>query len=107
LRKRNVPLRTGVCGNGRDSTSCDRRSSNAGGLRTDGVPTLTRPRQRDALALAEQSLRLALDGWRRRNPPELVAVDVQAALDHIGSITGAVTSEDVLDRIFSEFCIGK
>ena len=38
---------------------------------------------------------------------DLVAVDVQDAVDHVGSITGIVTSEDVLDRIFSEFCIGK
>jgi len=40
-------------------------------------------------------------------PADLVAVDVQAALDYIGSVTGVVTSEDILDAIFSEFCIGK
>ena len=40
-------------------------------------------------------------------PLDLVAVDLHAALDHIGEITGHVTSEDILDQIFREFCIGK
>jgi tRNA modification GTPase len=52
-------------------------------------------------------LRLARQSLGDARPPDLVAVDVQDALDHVGTITGAVTSEDVLDRIFSEFCIGK
>jgi len=34
-------------------------------------------------------------------------VDLQAALDHVGAVTGLVTSEDVLDAVFREFCIGK
>ncbi len=38
---------------------------------------------------------------------DLTAVDVQAALDHLGDIVGLTTTEDVLDRIFAEFCIGK
>jgi len=73
----------------------------------DGLPVLTTARQCDALGKARESLALALDGLQRGAAPELIAVDVQAALDHIGSVTGIVTSEDVLDRIFREFCIGK
>ena len=34
-------------------------------------------------------------------------MDLRAAVDALGEITGAVTTEDILDRIFSEFCIGK
>ena len=70
-------------------------------------PTITLVRHRDALERVAESLELALEGVRGRLAPELVAVDVQNAADHIGSITGTITSEDVLDRIFSEFCIGK
>ena len=73
----------------------------------DGLPALTTARQRDALLKARESLAQALDGLRRGVAPELVAVDAQAALDHIGSVTGVVTSEEILDAIFREFCIGK
>ena len=38
---------------------------------------------------------------------ELVAVDLRAALNAFGEIVGETTSEDLLTRIFSEFCIGK
>ena len=38
---------------------------------------------------------------------DLLAVDVQSALDHLGDIIGLTTSEDILDEIFSRFCIGK
>ena len=73
-------------------------------LRTASV---TSSRQHDALFKVRESLCHALDAVRDTLPPDLVAVDVQAALDHIGTVTGQVTSEDVLDTIFREFCIGK
>lgn len=38
---------------------------------------------------------------------ELLAVDLRAALDHLGEVVGAVYTDDLLDRIFSKFCIGK
>ncbi len=38
---------------------------------------------------------------------DLIAVDLQAALDHLGDIVGLTTPEDVLDTLFSRFCIGK
>ena len=40
-------------------------------------------------------------------PADLVAVDLQAALDHLGDIVGLTTPDDVLDALFSRFCIGK
>jgi tRNA modification GTPase len=38
---------------------------------------------------------------------EFVAADLRRAADALGEITGAISTEDILDRIFSEFCIGK
>jgi tRNA modification GTPase len=38
---------------------------------------------------------------------ELIAMDLRAAIDALGEITGAVSTDDILDRIFKEFCIGK
>ena len=68
---------------------------------------VTHVRHRDALVKAELSLRQAQNGLRNGIPLDLVAVDLHVALDHIGEITGHVNSEDILDRIFRDFCIGK
>jgi tRNA modification GTPase len=40
-------------------------------------------------------------------PLEIAAMYLREALDNIGAITGVVTTEDILNKIFSEFCIGK
>ena len=41
------------------------------------------------------------------DPPEVLALELRAALEQLGSIVGAVYTDDLLDRIFSRFCIGK
>jgi tRNA modification GTPase len=74
---------------------------------TENGPVLTNLRHVDALSKALESLRLARESITNHRPPDLVAVDVQDAIDHIGEVTGAITNDDVLDRVFSEFCIGK
>jgi tRNA modification GTPase len=43
----------------------------------------------------------------RADAPELTALELKSALAAVGEITGAVDTEDVLDKIFSNFCIGK
>ncbi len=40
-------------------------------------------------------------------PPELLALELREALHQLGEMVGAVHTEDLLDRIFSRFCIGK
>src|SRR5262249_50557516 len=78
-----------------------------GGAIPENYPVLTSVRHRDALLKAGESLHLARESICDGRPADLVAVDVQDSLDYVGGITGAVTSEEVLDRIFGEFCIGK
>ena len=39
--------------------------------------------------------------------PELVAADVRQALDHLGTLVGEVVTDDILDQLFNQFCIGK
>lgn len=68
---------------------------------------VTRLRHRASLERARGALDEALHALHRQVPGECVALDLRAALDALGEITGAVSTEDLLDRIFQEFCIGK
>lgn len=67
------------------------------------TPSLTRARHRDALNHTLQSLARV----EHAELPELAAEDMRLALRHLGSITGRVDVEDLLDMIFRDFCIGK
>jgi tRNA modification GTPase len=78
----------------------------AGGEVTNDI-IISRERHRNALACAREALNAALDSLRRRMPPEIVAVDITLAAESLGLITGEVSTEDVLDAIFREFCVGK
>lgn len=71
------------------------------------APVVTVLRHREALERARASLLLARQSLAGGTPIDVAAVDIQAAVEHIGSITGEVTTEEVLDRIFREFCVGK
>jgi tRNA modification GTPase len=67
------------------------------------APSLTRARHREALGEAKEALARALAALL----PELAAEDLRLALRALGRITGRVSAEDLLDVIFSDFCIGK
>ncbi len=79
------------------------------GEKTGTVPQVApNLRQKMALEKAKEALIQALSHLRSPNVlPELVAVDLRDALSHLGEITGEATTEDLLDRIFSQFCLGK
>jgi tRNA modification GTPase len=68
---------------------------------------VTNVRHRDALRRAAESLSQALESVQGGMAGELVSIDVRAAADSLGEITGAITTDEILGRIFSEFCIGK
>jgi tRNA modification GTPase len=72
----------------------------------EGV-VVTSERQRARLVLAAQSLQRASSQIIAGAPPELVAVDLRAALQALAEITGEEVGEDMLDELFSRFCIGK
>jgi tRNA modification GTPase len=54
-----------------------------------------------------ESLREAHALTANCEPPELLALALRGAIDALGEMTGAVYTNDLLDRIFSRFCIGK
>ncbi len=64
-------------------------------------------RHYEALLRAEEALRRALAGLRSRVTADWLAVDIRHALRYLGEITGEVGVEDLLENIFSKFCIGK
>lgn len=68
---------------------------------------VTNARHAAALAEGSAALRRAIAGLTDGIPTDLVAQDVREALHHLGLITGAVTTPDLLTTIFSRFCIGK
>jgi len=73
---------------------------------SDGL-IITNVRHRLALERAVSCLDEALASVGGGIQPEFVAVDLRGAADALGEIVGVVTTDDILDRIFSEFCIGK
>lgn len=61
----------------------------------------------EGLSLCKQSIKDAITCIDQNLPAELLAVDIRKAIYALGTITGQVTTEEILDDIFSKFCIGK
>jgi tRNA modification GTPase len=68
---------------------------------------LTSERQYDAISQAETALGAACEGLESQVPHEMILMDLYRALEFLGELTGEVVTEDILDKIFSTFCIGK
>jgi tRNA modification GTPase len=67
----------------------------------------TAARCRESLHLAAEGLRRALDIVDQTAGEELVAVEIRVALEELGKVVGAVYTDDMLDCVFSRFCVGK
>lgn len=68
---------------------------------------LTDLRHKECLEKCNKHIEAFLKLLETDESPEFLAIDIRAALDSLGEITGEVTTEDILGRIFSKFCIGK
>jgi len=67
-------------------------------------------RHQDCLARALNDLDQAAAGFTEQgqsSQPEVIALELRSALDHVGEIVGQVDAEEILGEIFSSFCIGK
>jgi tRNA modification GTPase len=115
------------------STQCDKRSpveQSASWLRTSAVSgqglaqlktalaehvrQRTQPALAPSLSRCRHHVETSLAHLRRAHhivlfgdPPELLALEIRGALDQLGEMVGAVYTDDLLDRVFSRFCIGK
>lgn len=78
------------------------------GSRPDGQDVVVEStRQRDELARASRALEAAATLAQQEVPLDIVAVELGEALEALGSLTGEVASSDILEKIFSGFCVGK
>lgn len=68
---------------------------------------ITNARQAQALAAAAQSAAAVRTALLTNIPADLIAIDIRQTIDHLSSITGAITSDTLLHTIFSRFCVGK
>jgi tRNA modification GTPase len=112
------------------STKCDRHAPAPGWLATSAVTgagleslrdflkqqleTRRQPPLAPSLSRCRHHVQASLESLRRAQtlvldaePAELLAVELRGALEELGALVGAIYTDDLLDRIFSRFCIGK
>ena len=78
-----------------------------GTVTTADTPLVSNSRHQASLTEALDYVRAAERGHSDGLSPDLVAIDVREAVDALGEITGETATEDLLEAIFSNFCIGK
>lgn len=79
----------------------------SGSITAEMAQVTINSRHQDALKRGSASLRLALDALRGNASLEFVALDLRQGIAAVGEIVGKTTTEDLLDAVFSQFCIGK
>lgn len=79
----------------------------SGASKIDGAAVVVRGRHEDLLKAAKEALLRASESLKDNMSIEFVALDLKGALNVLGEILGICAPEEVLDRIFKDFCIGK
>lgn len=105
-----APLRVSLLGEARPDALMEALAALARArLATGGGEgaVLTRARHRAAVSKAQASLTRAWESAQRGLGHELVALDLREALDALGEVLGKTRADDILARIFAEFCVGK
>ena len=74
---------------------------------TEDTEFITNKRQQECLLKCRESLERAISATKIRELQDLISIDVKAALLALDEITGEVITDEILDNIFSHFCIGK
>lgn len=106
-------LRAVVATSAHTGAGVDRLARTVAEVLLGGAPStgdahlVSNPRHRDALERALRHLETAAAGYRAGLPTDLMGGDLTVALNALGEITGESIGDDLLDVIFSRFCIGK
>jgi len=72
-----------------------------------GETVVTNARHYAGLRSTRDALQRAIEGLETKVSGDLLAQDLREALHHLGELTGTISSDDLLEQIFSRFCIGK
>lgn len=80
---------------------------NIGELSKSKKPVITNARQKAALKLADEALMRAISVIGEGLPQDLATLDIYEAADRLGEITGQTVSDDIVNSIFHDFCVGK
>lgn len=78
-----------------------------GEIKVDDTPMITNLRHRDLLVKARNNIASGINDAKAGYPLDAVEIDLRNAFTQLGEITGETIEEDVLDKIFKDFCIGK
>jgi tRNA modification GTPase len=78
-----------------------------GAVKVDDVRVAINARHQACLQNAKQLLETGRRALEDAKSPEFVSIELREALDAIGEVVGKLDTEDLLGKIFSEFCIGK
>ena len=79
----------------------------AGDLEVESNVIITNMRHRDQLNKAYKNMKSGLEAILSNVPLDCIEVDIRNCWENLSAISGDAVGEDILDRIFSEFCIGK
>jgi tRNA modification GTPase len=78
-----------------------------GQVRAEMLQVMINSRHQEALQRARAATQQSITGLRDDRTLELVAMELRIAAGAVGEIVGKTTTEDLLDSIFSQFCLGK
>jgi tRNA modification GTPase len=79
----------------------------SGEIKAEMLQVMINSRHQEALQRAKTHIRNALEALRGDLGLELVSMDLRMGTNAVGEVVGKTTTEDLLDSIFSQFCIGK
>ena len=79
----------------------------SGDIKAEMLQVMINSRHQDALSRARAATLRTVEALRADQPLELAALDLRIAVNAVGEIVGQTTTEDLLDIIFSQFCLGK
>ena len=76
-------------------------------INPESLEFATNTRQQECLRQAKTSLEIALEATQRKELQDLISIDIKSALLALDELTGEVVTDEVLNNIFDNFCIGK
>jgi tRNA modification GTPase len=79
----------------------------SGQVTASEAPMVSSSRHKEALNRAVDHVEAAMEAYQADLSPDLIAIDVAVAINSLGEMTGQTASEDLVETIFSNFCIGK